>query len=83
MAGCMASFVPTDFFQQTIDLLEKAYVRGECSASEYTSECRGLIAQFKTAQNLLPEEAQNVEMFANEVRFPFHSIHPQPIATEI
>lgn len=48
----------------TTEHLEKAFLRDTCSPEEYTSECKKLIAQFKTAISLL--ENFNLDAFVRD-----------------
>eukprot|EP00128_Syssomonas_multiformis_P003014 Colp12_sorted_trinity150504_noHs@11820 len=50
----------------TIELLEKAYIRDSITPAEYTPACEKLIAQYKTAQNLVKEHIQDLESFMAE-----------------
>ncbi|CAG8575046.1 9979_t:CDS:2 [Funneliformis caledonium] len=47
----------------TMEHLEKAYVRDSVTASEYTQACAQLIAQYRTALNLVCDSITDVEKF--------------------
>eukprot|EP00033_Pygsuia_biforma_P000886 GCRY01001025.1.p1 GENE.GCRY01001025.1~~GCRY01001025.1.p1 ORF type:complete len:213 (+),score=32.65 GCRY01001025.1:143-781(+) len=47
----------------TTERLERAYIKDSIPASEYTPACLKLIAQFKTARNLLEKEVPDVLEF--------------------
>eukprot|EP01111_Echinosteliopsis_oligospora_P003474 TRINITY_DN1547_c0_g1_i1.p1 TRINITY_DN1547_c0_g1~~TRINITY_DN1547_c0_g1_i1.p1 ORF type:complete len:285 (-),score=84.03 TRINITY_DN1547_c0_g1_i1:10-864(-) len=53
---------------KTVEHLEKAYIRDSVSASEYTPACSKLIAQFKTAQNLLKDQVPDLNKFMSDYR---------------
>ncbi|KAI9189922.1 Vacuolar protein-sorting-associated protein 28 [Blastocladiella emersonii ATCC 22665] len=50
----------------TVDRLEKQYIRDNISPAEYTPACTKLIAQFKTALNLVHDQVPSVEAFIKE-----------------
>ncbi|KAI9139779.1 VPS28 protein-domain-containing protein [Paraphysoderma sedebokerense] len=50
------------------EALEKAYIRDAISSEEYTPTCTKLIAQFKTALNLLSDSVKDVEQFMREYK---------------
>ncbi|KAJ3371717.1 Vacuolar protein-sorting-associated protein 28 [Allomyces arbusculus] len=52
----------------TVDRLEKQYIRDSIPSSEYTPACTKLIAQFKTALNLVQDQVPSVEAFMKEYR---------------
>ncbi|RGB39251.1 VPS28 domain-containing protein [Rhizophagus diaphanus] len=52
----------------TMEHLEKAYVRDSVTADEYTQACARLIAQYKTALNLVRDSVTDVEKFMNEYK---------------
>ncbi|KAJ3118388.1 Vacuolar protein-sorting-associated protein 28 [Physocladia obscura] len=49
------------------EALEKAYIRDAVSAADYTTHCTRLIAQFKTARDLLPQGI-NIDQFMREYK---------------
>ncbi|KAJ3074124.1 hypothetical protein HDU98_012062 [Podochytrium sp. JEL0797] len=51
----------------TTEALEKAYIRDAVSASDYTAHCTRLIAQFKTARDLLPQ-GTDIDHFMREYK---------------
>ncbi|KAI9325236.1 vacuolar protein sorting-associated [Obelidium mucronatum] len=51
----------------TTEALEKAYIRDAVSAADYTTHCTRLIAQFKTARDLLPP-GTNIDVFMREYK---------------
>ncbi|KAJ3292462.1 hypothetical protein HDU79_001417 [Rhizoclosmatium sp. JEL0117] len=51
----------------TTEALEKAYIRDAVSANDYTTHCTRLIAQFKTARDLLPP-GTNIDQFMREYK---------------
>merc|ERR1711991_436416 len=46
---------------QTVEVLEKAYIRDSVTADEYTPACSKLITQFKSARNLLRDVVPDIE----------------------
>ncbi|TPX35786.1 hypothetical protein SmJEL517_g01919 [Synchytrium microbalum] len=52
----------------TVEHLERAYVRGSIEAERYTEACLKLIAQFKTALNLISDVLPNVKAFMVEYK---------------
>ncbi|RHZ54174.1 hypothetical protein Glove_429g20 [Diversispora epigaea] len=52
----------------TMEHLEKAYVRDSVNAADYTSSCTKLIAQYKTAMNLVNDLIPDVEKFMKEYK---------------
>ncbi|CAG8505432.1 43_t:CDS:2 [Dentiscutata heterogama] len=52
----------------TMEHLEKAYVRDSVTAAEYTPSCAKLIAQYKTAMNLVCDLIPDVEQFMKEYK---------------
>ncbi|KAJ3402057.1 hypothetical protein HDU80_005408 [Chytriomyces hyalinus] len=64
------------------EALEKAYIRDAVAAADYTSHCTRLIAQFKTARDLLPQ-GTSIDQFMRDYKvrvwFLFHLVpHPLP-----
>jgi len=53
---------------KTVEHLEKAFIRDSISATDYTPACYKLIAQFKTAQQLIKESAPDLLKFVEEYR---------------
>ena len=53
---------------QTVEVLEKAYIRDSVTADEYTPACSKLITQFKSARNLLRDVVPDIEVFMGEYR---------------
>lgn len=53
-----------------VESLEKAYIRDAVSAEEYTPACAKLIAQFKTALNLLGDSF-SIEQFMSDYKMSF------------
>ncbi|KAI8618062.1 vacuolar protein sorting-associated protein VPS28 [Chytriomyces sp. MP71] len=49
------------------EALEKAYIRDAVSAADYTANCTRLIAQFKTARDLLPA-GTSIEQFMRDYK---------------
>ncbi|CAG8460979.1 2769_t:CDS:2 [Ambispora gerdemannii] len=52
----------------TMEHLEKAYIRDSITAAEYTPACAKLIAQYKTALNLVSDSVPDVEKFMNDYK---------------
>ncbi|KAK9764425.1 Vacuolar protein-sorting-associated protein 28 [Basidiobolus ranarum] len=52
----------------TMEHLEKAYIRDYITHAEYTPACAKLIAQFKTALNLVSDSVPDVEQFMKEYK---------------
>jgi ESCRT-I complex subunit VPS28 len=50
----------------TMEHLEKAYIRDSITHEEYTPACGRLIAQFKTARNLVSDSVPDVEKFMRD-----------------
>jgi len=53
---------------KTVEHLEKAYVRDSISAKDYTPACSKLIAQFKSAQNLVKDTVPDITKFMQEYK---------------
>ncbi|KJE91267.1 vacuolar protein sorting-associated protein 28 [Capsaspora owczarzaki ATCC 30864] len=53
---------------QTLNYLEKAYVRDSISPSEYTPACEKLIAQFRTAKSMLKDQVPSIEKFMGDYK---------------
>ncbi|KAL1914377.1 uncharacterized protein VTP21DRAFT_8957 [Calcarisporiella thermophila] len=52
----------------TVEHLEKAYIRDSITPQDYTPACARLIAQFKTALNLVRDAVPDVEQFMREYK---------------
>ncbi|KAJ1498987.1 Vacuolar protein-sorting-associated protein 28, partial [Coelomomyces lativittatus] len=52
----------------TTEHLEKQYIRDSISPSEYTPTCTKLIAQFKTALNLVHDYVPDIQKFIKDYR---------------
>ncbi|KAG9289870.1 hypothetical protein G9A89_015450 [Geosiphon pyriformis] len=52
----------------TMEHLEKAYIRDSITATEYTPACAKLIAQYKTALNLVSDSMPDVDKFMNDYK---------------
>ncbi|KYQ93534.1 vacuolar protein sorting 28 family protein [Tieghemostelium lacteum] len=48
------------------EVLEKAYIRDDVSAKDYTTSCSKLIAQFKSSQTLVKDNISNVPNFMKD-----------------
>eukprot|EP00124_Ichthyophonus_hoferi_P002541 Ihof_evm3s177 gene=Ihof_evmTU3s177 len=53
---------------QTMEHLEKAYIKDSITPREYTPACEKLIAQFKTCMNLLKDDVPSLEAFMKEYK---------------
>jgi len=65
---------------KTTDHLEKAFIRDSISAKEYTPACTNLIAQFKTAQNLLNVD---INQFINDFRLDCNAAYKRLVTVGV
>ncbi|KAJ3232167.1 hypothetical protein HDU81_003267 [Chytriomyces hyalinus] len=60
------------------EALEKAYIRDAVAAADYTSHCTRLIAQFKTARDLLPQ-GTSIDQFMRDYKLSCPAAHKRLI----